>query len=39
MIIVEVDTELVDYEIGETGLKEISRMVLGPANLVFDPRP
>jgi hypothetical protein len=30
MIIVEVGSELIDYEIGENGLTEISRMIVGP---------
>jgi hypothetical protein len=34
MIIVEVESELIDYEIGENGLIELSRMTLGPKDLV-----
>jgi hypothetical protein len=30
MIIVEVGSELIDYMIDENGLKEISRMTVGP---------
>jgi len=37
VIVVEIGPELVDYEIDENGLKEISRMVAGPQNLMFDP--
>lgn len=33
IIIVEVESELIDYEIGENGLKEISRMAVGPEGL------
>jgi hypothetical protein len=34
MIIVEVGPELIDYEINENGLKEISRMTVGPEDLM-----
>jgi hypothetical protein len=34
MIIVEVGPELIDYEISENGLKEISRVTVGPEDLV-----
>lgn len=33
MIIVEVGPDLIDYEIGKNGLKEISRMIVGPEDL------
>jgi hypothetical protein len=33
MIIVEVGSELIDYEIDGNGLKEISRMTVGPEDL------
>jgi hypothetical protein len=38
MIIVEVGSELIDFEIDENGL-EISRMIIGPEDLAFDPSP
>ena len=34
MIIVEVGSELIDYEICENGLKEISRMTVGQEDLM-----
>jgi hypothetical protein len=34
MIIVEVGSELIDYTIEENGLKEISRMTVGPEDLM-----
>jgi hypothetical protein len=34
MIIVEVGSELMDYEIDENGLKEISSMTVGPEDLM-----
>jgi hypothetical protein len=34
VIIVEVGSELIDYEIDENGLKEISRMTIGPEDHV-----
>ena len=34
MIIVEAGRELIDYEVHENGLKEISRMTIGPEDLV-----
>ena len=34
MVIVEVGPDLIDYEIGENDLTEISRMTLGPEDLV-----
>ncbi len=33
MIIVEVESDLIDYLIEENGLKEISRMTVGPEDL------
>ncbi|ANY78086.1 hypothetical protein BB934_07430 [Microvirga ossetica] len=33
MIIVKVGPELIDYEIGENSLMELSRMTLGPEDL------
>jgi len=34
VIIVEVESELIDYEVGENGLIELSRMTLAPKDLV-----
>jgi hypothetical protein len=39
MIVVEAGPELIDYEIDENGLKEISRITVGPENLVIDLSP